>query len=90
MNKLINKAYARASFATGALLSPGLSLLAQESGSSTVDTSTATSAATSIKTGLVTIVQSVAPLVVEVLLAVVGVVVIYRVAKWLLRAFNSR
>lgn len=89
MKKIMDKSKARLSLAGGLSAFGGSVLLAQESGSS-LDTTQAVQAATTIKDGLVSLAQSIAPIVVSVVLAVLSVVLIYRIVNWVMRAWRTR
>lgn len=86
---MMNKLKMRLGLAAAGVFGSAGSLLAQES-TPQLDTTQATAAATSIKTGLVQLAQSIAPIIVEVILAVLAVVVIYKIVRWIMRAWNSR
>lgn len=86
----MDKVKARLSLACGLSAFGGLGLLAQESGGSGLDTTQAVQAATTIKDGLVSLAQSIAPIVVSVVLAVLSVVLIYRIVNWVMRAWRTR
>lgn len=90
MNKMLNKLRMKSMLLAGAVAMPALSLLAQDSTQSTLDTTQASNAANTIKEGLVSLLETVAPVIVDVILAVLGVVVIYKIVRWLMRAFNTR
>lgn len=93
MKKLINKAYMKASLLAGGVLCSAGSLLAQE-GSNPQNTSFETAEivknAATIEKGLVDLIKAIVPYIVSVILAVLGAVLIYKVVRWLMRAFNTR
>lgn len=94
MKNLIKKAYMKASLLAGGALCSAGSLLAQEGGNSpqntTLDTTSVVANAATIEKGLVTLIESIVPYIISVILAVLAAVLIYKVVRWLLRAFNTR
>lgn len=93
MKNTIKNLYMKSCVAAGFAMSPVFGLLAQESSgpqNTSFDTTNAIDAAKTIEKGLSDLVTALVPYIISVILAVIGAVVIYKIARWLLRAFNTR
>ena len=90
---MLSKMYMKLALVAGAFMLPCVSALAQEGNSpqnTSLDTSTVVTNAAKIEKGLVDLIEAIVPYIISVILAVLGAVLIYKVVRWLMRAFNTR